>query len=121
MCTRILLADHDDEALTGFANLLEGMGYEVAPARTREETLDAVERYSPDVVIVECEMPGMDISGTARELRARSADHPLLLIALTGWGRPQQRDLMLAAGFDVHLVKPVSVDELRFILSMTDA
>jgi CheY-like chemotaxis protein len=121
MCTRILLADHDEEALTGLANLLEGMGYETVLARTREETLDAIARCRPDVVLVECGMPGMDISGTTLELRARSPGHPLLLIGLTGWGQPQQRDQMLAAGFDVHLVKPVSVDEMRFILSMTDA
>jgi CheY-like chemotaxis protein len=121
MCTRILLADHDDSALTGLANLLEGMGYEVEPACTRDEALEAISRVRPDVVLIECGMPGMDMPGTGRELRARSPDHPLLLIALTGWGQPQQRDLMLAAGFDVHLVKPVSIDQLRFILSMIDA
>jgi DNA-binding response OmpR family regulator len=121
MCKRILLADHDDSALTGLTNLFEEMGYEVASARTRDETLQTIARFLPGVVIVECAMPGMERVGTARELRACSPDHPMLLIALTGWGQPQQRDLTLAAGFDVHLVKPVSVDQLRFILSMTDA
>ena len=118
---RILLADHDYDTQAGLATLLAGMGYEVAPARTRQETFEAVERYHPDVLIVECGMPGMDIAGTARELRERGAERPMLLIGLTGWGQSQQRDLMLAAGFDVHLVKPISVDQLHFILSMTDA
>jgi CheY-like chemotaxis protein len=121
MCTRILLADHDDSALTGLATLLEGMGYAVEPARTRDEALAAIGLVRPDVVLIECGMPGMDMPGAGRELRARSPGHPLLLIALTGWGQPQQRDQMLAAGFDVHLVKPISVDQLRFILSMVDA
>ena len=51
-----------------------------------------------------------------RELAGQSS---MLLIALTGWGQPQYRDMALAAGYDVHLVKPVGVDQLGFLLSMT--
>ncbi len=45
----------------------------------------------------------------------------MLLVALTGWGQPQHHAMTQEAGFDIHLVKPVSIDQLGFILSMTSA
>jgi CheY-like chemotaxis protein len=61
-------------------------------------------------------LDGLSAARTMRELVGQSA---LLLIALTGWGQPQYREMALAAGFDVHLVKPVGVDQLGFLLSLT--
>ncbi|MGF6779372.1 response regulator [Paraburkholderia sp. GAS334] len=121
MCGRILLADHDNDALTCLVNLLEGMGFETAAAHSREELLQTVPHFQPNVVIVDCAIPGVDRHGMARVLRARNPGHTMLLIALTGWGQPEQGDALLAAGYDVHLVKPVGLDQLRFILSMIDA
>ncbi|CAG4906430.1 response regulator [Paraburkholderia saeva] len=121
MCGRILLADHDDDALTCLANLLEGMGYETASTRSRDELLQAARDFQPNVVIVDHAMPGMDRHGVTAVLRARNPGHTMLLIALTGWGRSSDGDALIAAGYDVHLVKPVGVDQLRFILSMIDA
>ena len=118
---RILLADHDNDALTCLATLLEGMGYETASARSRDELLLAARDFQPNVVIVDCGMPGMDRHRVTGVLRARNPGHSMLLIALTGWSRPQQGDALLVAGYDVHLVKPVGVDQLSLVLSMIDS
>jgi len=119
MSKRILLADDDDDARSGLATLLEGMGYDVAVAHSGPETLEVAARFQPRVAIVALDIPELNGTAAARQLRAQSAGRPLLLIALTGWGQPHRHDPALTAGFDVHLVKPVSIDQLNFILSMT--
>jgi CheY-like chemotaxis protein len=116
---RILIADHDDDALTGLVNLLEEMGFEVGLARSAGDALKAAERLWPDVAILDMDTPELEELAAARQLRELAAGRALLLIALTGWGQPQYREMALAAGFDVHLVKPVGMDQLNFIVSMT--
>lgn len=69
--------------------------------------------------LVDIGAPQLEGLAVARALRERLGTHALLLIAMTGWGQPQYRDMALAAGYDVHWVKPVSADQLNFLLSMT--
>ncbi|TKC79063.1 response regulator [Trinickia terrae] len=114
----ILIADRDDGALAGLANLVEEMGYDVLLAHTAADALNIARQRWPDVAILDLGGPELDGLAASRELRGMAAARSLLLIALTGWGQPQHWDMALAAGFDVHLVKPVGLDQLSFILSM---
>jgi CheY-like chemotaxis protein len=103
---------------TGLVNLLESVGYEVVSTRL-DNVLELAGRRLPDAVLLDIDalhLEGLDIAG---RLRALAQSKPLLLIALTGWAQPQYRDMAIAAGFDVHLVKPVGLDQLTFLLSMT--
>jgi CheY-like chemotaxis protein len=116
---RILIADDDDDALAGLANLLNEMGHEVAFAAGGAQAADVAQKFAPDVVILDLGTPFVDGLAAARSLRALPNGYAMLLVALTGWGQPQHREMTQAAGFDVHLVKPISADQLKFILSMT--
>jgi CheY-like chemotaxis protein len=116
---RILIADDDDDALAGLANLLNGMGYEVALAANGAQAVEVAQQFAPEVVILDLGMPMMDGLAAARALRNTPGGRGVLLVALTGWGQPQHHEMTHDAGFDVHLVKPVSTDQLGFILSMT--
>ncbi|MFM0327158.1 response regulator [Caballeronia glebae] len=118
MSKRILIADDDDDALAGLANLLTGMGYEVALAGDGAQAVEVAVQFDPEVVILDLGMPLVVGLSAARQLRKMPNGHALMLVALTGWGQPQHREMTLAAGFDVHLVKPISADQLQFILSM---
>jgi CheY-like chemotaxis protein len=115
---RILIADDDDDALAGLANLLTGMGHEVALAADGARAVEVAGQFDPEVVILDLGMPFVDGLAAARELRRLPSGHAMMLVALTGWGQPQHREMTQAAGFDVHLVKPISADQLHFILSM---
>ncbi|SAK38925.1 response regulator receiver protein [Caballeronia fortuita] len=117
MSKRILIADDDDDALAGLANLLTGMGYEVALAANGAQAVDVAAQFDPEVVILDLGMPLVDGLGAARALRKLPNGSAMMLVALTGWGQPQHREMTLDAGFDVHLVKPISADQLQFILS----
>ncbi|MCA9163026.1 MAG: response regulator, partial [Planctomycetales bacterium] len=80
---------------------------------TRNDGSSAIEAaldYRPDVIFLDIAMPGMSGYEVARQLRSDAAiPDDLLLVALTGYGQEEDRRQALAAGFDVHMVKPVDV------------
>jgi len=69
------------------------------------------------VAFVDLGMPKLDGYELARAFRARPALRDTLLVALTGWGQPEDRQRTTAAGFDHHLVKPVEADAVRRLLT----
>lgn len=124
MATRILIADNDEQSLTGLGTLLTDLGYAVTLARTLDEAIAAATREAPAVAIVALSLAQDDPGALVRPLRsARASTSPAspapMLIALANWGESRHRDAALAAGFDVHLVRPVGLDQLTLILSMT--
>ena len=77
--------------------------------------------FRPELVLLDIGLPGMDGYEVARRLR-RASSHPALrIVAVTGYGQPSDRDRSRAAGFDDHVVKPVSLDILRRVLAGTPA
>jgi CheY-like chemotaxis protein len=116
---RVLIADADDAARRMLVNLVESLGYEAVAASTPEEALEIVRRSPPSAALVDIGAPLLEGLAAARRMRELAGQSALLLIALTGWGQPQYREMALAAGYDVHLVKPVGIDQLGFLLSMT--
>lgn len=93
------------------AQLLTFEGHNVDVVYHSTEVLDRVARQHPDVVLLDIGMPVMDGYGVARALRAHHGK-AIRLIALTGYGLPEDRERTGAAGFDTHLVKPVDVETL---------
>jgi DNA-binding response OmpR family regulator len=85
---------------------LEAAGFEVAVADDAETALNRATTLAPAVVIIEINLPTMDGWELARRLRQGFGSR-MRLIALTSRGDPEDRDRSMAAGFDVHLVKPV--------------
>ncbi|WP_293036362.1 response regulator [Paraburkholderia sp.] len=118
METRILIADTDEKSLTGLGTLLTDLGYAIAVARTLDDAVEAAARFAPDVAIIALSLQAEDPATIVHRLREATGTRMRLLIALTGWGDSRHRDEALAAGFDVHLVRPVGLDQLMFILSM---
>ena len=105
---RILVADDNDDAAGSLALRLELAGHEVRTAQDGLEALAVARTFQPEVVLLDLGMPAMDGYETARHLRRLAWGKQARLIALTGWGQQQDRIRTAEAGFDVHLVKPVS-------------
>lgn len=118
---RVLVVDDNVDSATSLTLLLGAMGLTVQSAHDGVEALEAAERFRPDTVLLDIGLPRLNGYEVARRLRVRRAaaqpDHPLLLIALTGWGQGEDRERARAAGFDHHLVKPVDLGQLSRILS----
>jgi signal transduction histidine kinase len=118
---RILVADDNGDAAGSLALRLELAGHEVRTAQDGLEALAVARTFEPQVVLLDLGMPAMDGYETARHLRRLSWGKDARLIALTGWGQQQDRQRTAEAGFDVHLVKPVSELDLFQAIGATDA
>jgi CheY-like chemotaxis protein len=84
----------------------------VRTANDGVEALEVAEAFAPQVVLLDLGMPRMDGYETAREIRKKWWGKSATLVALTGWGQQQDRQRTSSAGFDVHLVKPVTEFDL---------
>ena len=102
-------------------DLLVGWGHRVELAADGLEGLRCILDTRPDVALVDIAMPGLDGYSVARRVRAQLGDQGPRLIALTGFGREEDRERAHRAGFDSHLTKPATPRDLRRVLrSYTD-
>ena len=112
---------HEPAAAAAVARLLQGDGYEVHVAADGPSGLEAAQSCQPDVVLLDLGLPGMDGYEVARAVRGQQAGKRPLLIAVTGYGEKAERLRSYEAGIDLHLTKPVSLDELRQFLGRFQA
>ena len=113
-CRALIVDDNADSADT-LAMLLQLLGHEVQCIYDSRRVLDTVDGFSPDVVFLDIGMPGLSGYDVARLLRTRPEGSKLTLVALTGWGQPEDRRRTAEAGFDHHLVKPTDVDTIQHV------
>ncbi|HEX7237069.1 MAG TPA: PAS domain-containing protein [Gammaproteobacteria bacterium] len=114
---RVLVVDDSADAADSLAMLLELEGHDVSTAYTAAAALDKAERLQPDVAFIDIGLPQMDGYEVARRLRASERCRAIRLVALTGYGQPDDRDEARRAGFDHHLVKPADLESVDAILS----
>jgi CheY-like chemotaxis protein len=93
------------------AALLAEIGCDVEVAADGPAGVERIVRVRPDLALVDIGLPGMDGFEVARRVRAAITE-PMLLVAVTGYSRDQDRAQASAAGFDMHLAKPLQVDAL---------
>ena len=110
---RILVVEDNRDAADSLRLLLGLYGYEVAVAYCGHDGVRAAEQHRPDVVLCDIGLPGLDGYGVARKLRDNPATAQARLIAVTAYGRDEDRRRSHEAGFERHLVKPVDPDDLR--------
>jgi len=110
---RILIVDDNQDSARTMAMLQRLRGHETTIADSGPAALVAAVEFSPQVVLLDIGLPGMDGYEVARRLRELPATRDALLIALTGYGSEEHRKLTREAGFDEHLVKPADLEMLR--------
>jgi two-component system CheB/CheR fusion protein len=114
---RVLVVDDNADASYSLGLLVRTWGHEVAVARSGPEALMLAKSFKPETALVDIGLSGMDGYELARLLRADPAHRGLQLVAVTGYGREEDRIAAKAAGFDVYLVKPAKVSELKRLLA----
>jgi CheY-like chemotaxis protein len=118
---RILVVDDARAAVFTLARLLEVIGQQVFTAHDAATALEIARNQHPEVVISDIGMPGMSGYELAHRLRTDAGMGQAVLVALTGYGQDSDRRRAIEAGFDLHLVKPVSLDVLRELLASLPA
>jgi CheY-like chemotaxis protein len=113
--TILLVEDHDD-AREAMRTLLELDGHVVHTASDGQQGIELGRTQAFDVALIDIGLPGADGYEVARRIRALGGAQPFL-VALTGYGQPEDRKLATEAGFDTHLVKPVDPSDLALVLS----
>jgi signal transduction histidine kinase len=113
---RVLVVDDNVDAAVMLAMLLEANGHQVQVEHDPLEALAATLANPPQVCLLDIGLPGIDGLELARRLRARPGTAHALLIAITGYGQESDRQQILQAGFDHHLVKPIDIAQLYTLL-----
>jgi CheY-like chemotaxis protein/two-component sensor histidine kinase len=108
----VLVVEDNDDVAESLSMLLEQAGHWVTVVANGERALEAIRALRPDVVLADVGLPGMDGYEFARRVRAAADLAVVPLVALTGYGRGEDRERAIEAGFDHHLVKPVELTPL---------
>ncbi len=117
---RILLVDDNTAAAESLRLIVKLWGHECRVVHGGLEAVEAVGIFRPEVVLLDIGLPGMDGYTVAKAVRANPHVQALTIIAMTGYGRDEDRARAYAAGFDHHLVKPLDLGVLERILAQLD-
>jgi signal transduction histidine kinase/ActR/RegA family two-component response regulator len=113
---RILVVEDNPDAAATMRDFLELSGHEVELASSGAAGVRAAHQFHPEIVLCDLGLPGMDGYQVAAALRGDQDTASARLIAVTGYGRDEDRRRSREAGFDVHLTKPVDPAQLRRLL-----
>ena len=113
---RILIADDNRDGVESLSMLLQLAGHEVFLAYCGRDALESCERLRPDVAVLDIGMGDIDGYEVAKRIRAKPWGTQMQLIAMTGWGRADDKRAAHDAGIDHHLTKPVDLDDLERLL-----
>ncbi|HET7924194.1 MAG TPA: PAS domain-containing protein, partial [Rhodanobacteraceae bacterium] len=114
---RVLVVDDSTDAADSLAMLLALEGHDVATAYSAAAALEKAERLQPEIAFIDIGLPQMDGYEVARRLRASERCRSIRLVALTGYGQPDDRAEARRAGFDHHLLKPADLESVDAILA----
>jgi DNA-binding response OmpR family regulator len=114
---RVLVVDDNIDNADSLAILLRLGGHDVCLAHDGHAALQIALEFRPEIVLLDIGLPGMDGYEVARRLRTQTSCEESILVAVTGYGRDEDRIRSADAGFDHHLVKPINFDALRSVFS----
>jgi signal transduction histidine kinase len=117
---RILVLDDNIDAADSLARLLSLRRHDVRVAHSGLEALQIGTEFHPEIAILDLGMPGIDGFAVAKGLRSSANGSAIKIVALTGWGGPDDRQRTQATGFDHHFVKPITPDVLDSITAAAD-
>ena len=109
---RILVVDDNRDAADTLAMSLGMLGHDVRTVYEAPRVVDTAAGFQPELVFMDIGMPRMNGYDVARAIREQEWGGDTMLVALTGWGKEDDRAKSRAAGFDHHLVKPAELDEI---------
>ena len=118
---RILIVDDNEDSSESLMMLLAEWGHDVRTAPDAERALEEARSFRPQMMFVDIGLPGMNGYQLARAVRGMPGMEDVVLVAVTGYGRDEDRKASMDAGFDDHWVKPIDLGELSSFTSGSHA
>jgi CheY-like chemotaxis protein len=112
MTHTILIVEDNENNRSLLKDILCFHGYDVTVASDGKEGVDMARQLSPDLILMDIQMPGLDGMTAGKILKGDPATSGLKIIALTSFAMQGDREKFLSAGFDGYLSKPISTREL---------
>lgn len=116
---RVMIVDDNVDAAETIAILARSWGHEVAIAHDGPSAIALARTFDPQICVLDIGLPGMSGYELAERLRLQGPRQDVRLVALTGYGREEDRIAARSAGFDAHLIKPADIDDLQKFLNMS--
>ncbi|MES3001873.1 MAG: response regulator [Pseudomonadota bacterium] len=113
---KVLIADDNQDAAATLAMLLEMSGHEVRHVHDGEAAVASAEEFAPEIALIDLGMPKLNGYEVCKRIRLLPRGKDVTVVAVTGWGQPDDRRRSAEAGFDRHLVKPVDPSALTLLL-----
>ena len=114
---RVLVVDDNVDAADSVAMLLKLFGHDVRCAYDGHSALTVAREYRPDVILLDIGLPGLDGYEVAKGVRSTDELRETRIVAVTGYGQEEHRNLSQTSGFDHHLIKPVDPVALQSLVA----
>ena len=117
---RMIVTDDNEESAISLALMLNKLGHEAHPLHSGSTTIAGLQIAKPHVIFLDIGMPEMDGYETCKRIRATPNGENIYLVALTGWGQVEDKERAEEAGFDRHLVKPITREAIMEVLQAVE-
>ena len=114
--TRVLVVDDNVDACDSLAAVVRMLGHDAQMAFDGQEAVDVAATYRPHLILMDISLPRLNGYEAAAVIREQDGGADIVLVALTGWGRDEDRREALAKGFHHHVTKPIDFDLLKRLL-----
>lgn len=112
----ILIVEDNEKNLKLVRDILQFKGYQTVEAKTAEEGIELARTRTPDLILLDIQLPGMDGITALRHLKEDPSRQQIPVIALTALAMDHDREQILAAGFDAYQTKPISIKEFTEVV-----
>jgi CheY-like chemotaxis protein len=117
---RILVVDDDRATADTLALLIRTLGCEAKAAYSGAAAVDEIAVFEPDMALIDIGMPERNGYETVAAIRQQPGGTHVILVAVTGWSREEDKRRSYEAGFDLHVTKPMRVETLKELMSLLD-
>jgi CheY-like chemotaxis protein len=117
---RILVVDDIRDSADSLARLIRNLGYDSQALYSGQEAIAETAAFAPDMVLLDVGMPGLDGYETVKAIRQQRGAVHVIIVAVTGKTTDEDKQQAYAAGFDLHIAKPMNVQKLKELLALLD-
>jgi DNA-binding response OmpR family regulator len=114
---KVLVIDDNSDITDSLLMALDLLGYEAKSANNGLKGIELASTFLPEVILLDIGLPNLNGYEVAKLIRKESWGKEITLIAVTGWGHPEDQANAIEAGFDLHLTKPIDFEQLDYHLN----